>query len=480
MGMSSILFKGLCVLGLLFGQQASAAYTSDSSCPGPCPPGDNQCLAACNETKAAPASSCPGPCPPGDTQCQAVCKETKPDNSAPTGSSCSQDLASLIAACDREVSSTESSCDEKNDSGMNSVSSQAAAITLAMGQQTASSIQAACSGVAALTQAANAALAAYRLNCSSSINSCKSSCSSAVSYYQSHNGCAVNGVAEADYSVLYHAQSQVDRCNNFTVNIQQAQQAIANYGQTSSNASQCAALTSADNSNSDLCATNPKLPGCTNKVADCNDPSMASNKVCICTKNPGDPQCVGTSAVTGDNKMNSMDMSSRLASPNAASNGEYDTPGLPSITPGQVDNSPGKAIDGKQGAGVAFGSSSGGGAGGSGSGSRGSAAAGAHDPHGGAVNAGFYGGGGSSGGGSGYSGSGSGSGGGGVGGLWNRFTKAVGVNKPDLRQFLPGGRLDPNRGIAGASGPDGITGPHSNIWQKVQNRYKLVSPTLIP
>ena len=68
----------------------------------------------------------------------------------------------------------------------------------------------------------------------------------------------------------------------------------------------------------------------------------------------------------------------------------------------------------------------------------------------------------------------------GLGGLWNRFTKAIGTNKPDLRQFLPGGRLDPNRGVAGSSGPDGITGPHSNIWQKVQNRYKVVSPSLIP
>jgi hypothetical protein len=34
--------------------------------------------------------------------------------------------------------------------------------------------------------------------------------------------------------------------------------------------------------------------------------------------------------------------------------------------------------------------------------------------------------------------------------------------------------------VAGSSGPDGITGPHSNIWQKVNNRYRTVVPTLLP
>jgi hypothetical protein len=46
---------------------------------------------------------------------------------------------------------------------------------------------------------------------------------------------------------------------------------------------------------------------------------------------------------------------------------------------------------------------------------------------------------------------------------------------------LPGGKFDPRaRGIAGISGPDGITGPHSNIWQKIQNRYQAEKPKLIP
>lgn len=54
---------------------------------------------------------------------------------------------------------------------------------------------------------------------------------------------------------------------------------------------------------------------------------------------------------------------------------------------------------------------------------------------------------------------------------------------PDLRQFLPGGLKDPsrNRGIAGQYiGRDGMTGPHSNIWKNVSNRYQYKRASLLP
>jgi hypothetical protein len=43
--------------------------------------------------------------------------------------------------------------------------------------------------------------------------------------------------------------------------------------------------------------------------------------------------------------------------------------------------------------------------------------------------------------------------------------------------------MDPknaNRGLAGISGPDGITGPHSDIWKKIQNRYQIKTSELMP
>jgi hypothetical protein len=94
---------------------------------------------------------------------------------------------------------------------------------------------------------------------------------------------------------------------------------------------------------------------------------------------------------------------------------------------------------------------------------------------------------------SGFFGSGGGSGGFG-GGLRNLFggnkgdayadpnTKKI-AKGPDLRQFLPGGLRDPlkNRGIAGQIvGQDGMTGPHSDIWKQINNRYQAKRASLIP
>jgi hypothetical protein len=57
---------------------------------------------------------------------------------------------------------------------------------------------------------------------------------------------------------------------------------------------------------------------------------------------------------------------------------------------------------------------------------------------------------------------------------------AGGVAKIDLKQFLPGGKFDPKRGLAGISGPDGITGPSSDIFAKVNIRYRAVTTSLRP
>jgi hypothetical protein len=56
-------------------------------------------------------------------------------------------------------------------------------------------------------------------------------------------------------------------------------------------------------------------------------------------------------------------------------------------------------------------------------------------------------------------------------------------NGPDLRQFLPGGLHDPtkNRGIAGQFiGRDGMSGPHSDIWRNIKNRYQYKRASLNP
>lgn len=374
---------------------------------------------------------------------------------------------SLAQECSNKYTSTESTCDPEKDNGMNSAAGMASQVSLAFGQQTASSIQAACSGMGKVSAAANAALAGFRMTCSNSINSCQSSCSKVVDYLNAHPACASQG---ADISA---AKAQVASCTQFNARINEANQAMMNVGQTLNNAAQCEAYSSAYDI-PEICKTNPNLPTCKNIAStNCNDPSMASNKVCICVKNPGDPAC--SSAVTQSTDMASSgpatDPASRMKNQTAASSG--DDPGLPSITPGKYkDTGAGGAVDGRQG-GSANIASGGGGSGGSDS--RGGGGGDSESTHG--VLAGFYGGGG----GSGMSGSG-GYGGGGSGygsaGRYGPTTDKSGV--PNLRQFLPGGKFDRQRGIAGASGPDGITGPHSNIWQKVNNRYRTMAPTLLP
>ncbi|MBO9665305.1 MAG: hypothetical protein J7501_00640 [Bdellovibrio sp.] len=462
-------------LSLVLGLSVSDSYAAEVSevvaklCDGGCPYGDTKCLNTCYSTgKVVPSTSSN--------------KSTGTQTSSTQSSvgACQQQLASLVQSCNDSVSSADNYCDEKNSKEMNSVSSQASAIALAFASQTAASVQAACSKAALLSQAANAAVAAYRTACSGAIDSCTSACDAAITYYNQSKGCSDTSTI----SLNSQATTLKQQCSNYTARTDQAQQAIQNYALTASNGANCASETSADdNTLVAICEKNPSLAGCTNTIADCKNPSMATNKVCVCANNPNDPQCLGTSSSTvadgGSLNTGNMDMSSRkTGDTSGVDNLLGDIPDTPGIQQGKLNGGAGApGVDGKQGQGVAFGSgdSSHGSSGG-----RSGKADGAEE--GGAghqVNSGYYGGGGGSGGG--WGGSGDGEGGRGEGGLWSRISdKLSGKSGPDLRQFLPGGANDPRRGIAGASGPDGITGPHSNIWQKIQNRYQVVSPSLIP
>ncbi|UXR64933.1 hypothetical protein EZJ49_01540 [Bdellovibrio bacteriovorus] len=401
--------------------------------------------------------------------CQSEMQQRGPD--------CSAQYADLAQQCSDAVAETSHTCDEKSDSGMNNVADTASQLSLMFGQQTASSIQAACSRMAGLSAAANAAVAAYRLNCSSSINSCRSACSALVDYVTNNPTCTVQGFSGAagDNSMISeNARAQAERCDRFESKVEEANQAIANYAGTMQNAAQCAEQTSGDPAAiPEICKTNPNLPGCANTgPVDCTKPEMASNKVCICSKNPTDPACLSQKGMNGST-YSSINSASRLNSVGGDVPGG-DLPDLPAISPGKPGSGgAGEAVDGRQGGSAGL-SSSGGGAGGADAGSdRGQGEGGNLDSN---VNAGFYGAGGGSGG---YGGAGSGGGYAGKAGA----AGVAGSRKsgPDLRQFLPGGKFDPKtRGIAGVSGPDGITGPHSNIWKKIQNRYQVLSPTLMP
>lgn len=398
-------------------------------------------------------------------------------SAATSGGGCQQ-YPDLQAACRQEIQATTSSCDEKNDSGMTGVSNTATQLGLMFGQQTGASIQAACSKMAGLSAAANSAVAAYRMTCNSAIGKCRSACGSLKDFIASNPTCTASGfegTMGTNPLILQAAETDADKCSNFENKVQEASQAINNLSNTMNNASQCAALTAGDTAAvPDICKANPNLPGCAAAgPVDCSKPEMATNKVCVCSRNPTDPMCLNESTM-GSRQMGSVDSSSRLNSKGVDSAGIGDLPGLPGISPGKPGSGgPGEAVEGRQGGSANLSGAGGGGAGGdfgSSSGAGEEATGGGH-----AVTAGFYGAGG------GGSAGAPGSATGGVEGHRAWTGSSAGGSGPNLRQFLPGGKFDPKiRGPAGAAGPDGITGPHSNIWMKIQNRYQVVRPTLMP
>jgi len=73
--------------------------------------------------------------------------------------------------------------------------------------------------------------------------------------------------------------------------------------------------------------------------------------------------------------------------------------------------------------------------------------------------------------------------GGGLSGFFGEEKPQAETKTPDLRQFMPGGAMDPRkaRGLAGQRmGKDGMSGPHGNIWQMINNRYQYKKASLLP
>lgn len=477
MGMTSKFFIFVVFVLLGFSSQSYASSVCDSC------GGDSECLA--NNGCPSPSSDAPtaaaqpannsgsdsAPAAASTTTSASVLADCSTSLSVDTmgpvpckrDSSFSISYQELVSACVAATKEANNSCDDSQNSGLD----QAQQAIVVLGRQSSSSVFNACTSMGKIAQTANAATAAYQASCQNSVSSCNTACSKALAYFnQNKNQLALVGATSDD------VQESRKTCAGFQNKADLAQQALQNFLNTSMQAKSCSLLTAG----TDLCKNNPNLAGCAGASnVDCTKPEMASNKVCICSKNPNDPSCLSTASTSGASNVTtgSSTSSSTIASKTGASDLSGDINGLPTISQAKADSSGvGGTVDGKQGGGANLGGDSGfgGGAGAGAGGARGAAESQS-------VNAGFYGGGGgSSGSGSSYRG---GSGVGGYAGSGMNGKSADGL--PNLRQFLPGGQFDPKaRGLAGASGPDGITGPHSDIWQKIQNRYQLLGPSLMP
>lgn len=413
-----------------------------------------------------------------------------PESRPTTQSQCTQDYNRLREACESTTYQTASTCDEKNNSELqntiNSTQSKNAAGSSA-------SVQQSCQQAGGLSNDARAAMTSYRDSCTDSLTQCRSACAE-LALFLSESRCWSDLGMNAQTSKAT-ADGLMGECNAHQVKVDDANNSIAGYSNTNSQSEECQQQSQGmpampgggggggggeeqKAENKTFCEMNPTLPGCSNSTAaNCSDPHQAAtNKVCVCSVNPSNPLCTGSSGGDGVSMASSMDPSSRLPSGGGDLGG--DLPDVPGIEQAKVNPSSGdvQGIDGRQGT-----ASLGGGGGGSG-----------FTPPGGGGSAGgadssMPGGGGAYGGGGGGTGAGGGSFGGAPTGSGSGIPTVTGrqqaQNTPDLRQFLPGGLQDPRlrmRGAVGNSGGLGITGPHTSNWQKIQNRYRILEGTLHP
>lgn len=348
---------------------------------------------------------------------------------------------------------------------------------------TMSSVEAMCSKMGSITQAMDGAVAAFSGYCSTAYSSCSSACTSDIEELKS--AIAANPANKAVLEErLEEVRTSSIACRKLAGNIQDVTSNIGSYAAVEAAKSQyCKEGTS---TLAQICKTDPNNMLCKNGgTTNCADPNVAaSSVVCICQANPADPRCGAQQRVGLQAGTNSNGASSGGGADGAEALGDFGGMGGDGI--GGANGIGGNMDSGSSGSPRAgIGGGRGGGLGGGGGGSNGRAGAGsggAGSNAGNGINAKIltgYGVGGATGAGArgGYGGP-AGSGAGGP----NRYGVAGGAGGKgvDLRKFLPGGEMDPSRGLAGVSGPDGITGPNTDIWKKIQMRYYSVSPSLLP
>jgi hypothetical protein len=312
---------------------------------------------------------------------------------------------------------------------------------------------------------ASSGLSGFKLYCASGYATCSSECDKAKTFLNS---------MPVDNPEYPEAEAQVKKaskdCGKLTGSLAEAAGYIVVMVQNNANAKQCKQMLG--KVENEMCKANKELCD-PNAALDCSNPQVAmTNLVCKCKSNPNAEGCNGN--VSGLSANNMIDP-----------NGMADTAGLgggnaklPSAG-GDIPEQYGFPFDGKpsEGKGANLSLGKGGSHGGGLPGGGGGGAPAGKPGHGGSnLNAGIL---------NGWQGGRGNQGGwGNTGGGWGDGNKAAAANGKnpymtvdkngnpvDLRQFLPGQNMDATRGIAGISGPDGITGPNSSLWQKVRVRY---------
>lgn len=381
---------------------------------------------------------------------------------APTASTPASDISRLNSVCQAGYEEVRRSCDQGRHAELERLANQEAQAT----QGTAD----ACGQIQQQSTNLNAALSDFQRGCDAAVNNCVSSCDQAIQSAVATTAGPPAAGQSREQSFNSQATGFKELCSGMRVKVSMVQQQTRSSLQTTLEAAGCAAATAAsatgdtptqEPANLD-CAKTPEHPHCRKQASDCSNPQIAaSDPVCICSKNP---------AACGSPQNASIAMASLPSNGNplANPNGEQGLPGEKNQDPrysGVYMNPDGSGPSG----GI---SDSGSGFNPDGTPRRPSdaeaqaVAANSADVLAGQRGRGMAGrlaqprpGPGSNG----YDGQANG-------------TKMRPSDHLDMNAFRPG----MHRRMAGMGYRDGITGPHTDIWKKVKDRYHAVQESLQP
>ncbi|MEZ0391259.1 MAG: hypothetical protein ACAH59_03525 [Pseudobdellovibrionaceae bacterium] len=421
------------------------------------------------------------PCPAGQKQnpetgqCYYLGSKNSTSNSNSSSSS-RPSQASAAVSCEAATQKAIENCDPERNSDVQTAKSVADGIVrqLRMGAQ--ASPAALCGQMGSFAQTLDMASGSYNGYCSKGYLDCENACEIELTQIKAS---VAQGAATAEEQAA--VEKNLRTCKKLSQNVRGIAENIQGYAQIEQMKSQyCIGKT---DPLAEYCKMNPSASMCKNGAStNCSDPTMAAtNTTCICFLKPNSPACPNA---------NVNEFGSNMAGKISGGGPGEGTDGMPSLgdigTAGSFPS--GIGMEGppfKPGSDDGMGGQKPRGAGGranldmngNGQNAKGGGKGGA--PGGSGYNTKTIGG-------YGYGGAGGGSyGSGSAASPSAPYGSRGGMGGPggknvDLRQFMPGGKMDPSRGLAGISGPDGITGPHSNIWQKINARYFSVKHSLLP
>lgn len=394
-------------------------------------------------------------------------------------------LSEEESECVKETESATKYCDLNSNQETKAASQFANQMLGGLKTAVGSSTAALCGKMGEASQKLDLALTAYRGLCTYNWTQCSNVCKTELEDLKRKKE-TLQSITPANEALTLKLNDQLKlvssaqtRCGKLVSNMNQALTGVGSYVAMENAKSQY--CTQQADALAAFCKSQPNNVVCGQaNSSDCTNPSVASTSlVCICKANKNDSRC--TSSLYANGSLSSQSLSSKSGSGGSGSESDLaksgDFGGIGDGAGGLGDNiNPGAG--GGEGGGLPRGGAQGGRAGldvgGGGSGGGGGApSGGGRDPLNTKTILGYGIGGGGAAGSRGSSSSSSGS----------YYASGAGGGKQgsiDLRKYLPGGKFDATRALAGISGPDGITGPNTDIWKKVNQRYFNITPSLLP